>query len=106
MAITIFPAQLNVGATRTVGYTCPAGKSAIVFDGTLSNKDATRKGHLVTVETQTSGGSYFVLVKDVIVPYGISIRIPKYTLAAGDKIVFTADAASVVDAVISIAEKG
>ena len=47
-----------------------------------------------------------MLVKDVIVPYGISIRIPKYTLAAGDKIVFTADAASVVDAVMSIAEKG
>ena len=105
MAITILPAQINVGATRTVGYTCPAGKSAIVFDGTLSNKDATRKGHLVTVETQTSGGSYFVLVKDVIVPYGISVRIPKYTLAAGDKIVFTADFASTVDVVMSIAEK-
>lgn len=105
MAITLLPAQINVGATRTVGYTCPAGKSAIVFDGTLSNKDATRKGHLVTVETQTSGGSYFILVKDVIVPYGISIRIPKYTLSAGDKLVFTADQTNMVDAVISIAEK-
>ena len=105
MAITILPAQINVGVTRTVGYTCPAGKSAIVFDGTLSNKDATRKGHLVTVETQTSGGSYFVLVKDVVVPYGIAIRIPKYTLSAGDKIVFTADEASSVDVVMSVAEK-
>lgn len=105
MAITIVPGQINVGTSRTIGYTCPAGKSSIVFDGTLSNKDVTKKSHLATVEIQKSGGQYFVLVKDVVIPYGISIRIPKYALAVGDKLIFTADASNAVDAVFSVAEK-
>lgn len=72
----------------------------------MANKDSTlKKGQQATVEMQKSTGDIYTLVKDVLIPYGISIRMPKYILSPGDKLLMKATNNSMVDVVMSVAEK-
>lgn len=105
MAISLNQSISSLSTAGRIVYTCPTGKGAIIFDGTISNKDSTTKqGQLVTVEIQKTTGTIYTLVKDMIIPYGISIRVPKYTLLTGDKLLMTASSSN-VDVILSIAEK-
>lgn len=90
-------------ATGVVG----AGVTAIVFSGTASNVDATNKAtHTVTFEILRSDGTTYVNYFPVIpLPYGGVSDVPKVVLGAGEKLVATADTASVINVSLSVVER-
>lgn len=94
-------------ATRTTVYTCPASGvlNTIVFSGTAANIDSTNKlDHWVTLEVGT--GSPAVVLMQVPVPWGSTIKFPKLNLAPGESLFVTADiSTTVIQANISLVER-
>lgn len=108
MATTFKRAAALAGNTRTTVYTCPASGvlNSVVFSGTAANIDATNKlDHWVTIEVGT-GGSPVVIMAQVPIPWGSTIKFPKLNLAPGESVFVTADInLTVVHANISLIER-
>ena len=106
MAINFTPADINVNTTRTLAYTGPTGKVGIIFSGVIANIDDTNKqDRFVTVEIQRTDNSYVKVFNKLVVPYGNSLALPKIVVMPDEKLYFTGDAASVLQARLSIAER-
>lgn len=89
---------------RNIVYTCPTGKTSIIFHGTLANTDINYGQVTCTLEVERSG-VFTVIGKDIFVPYGLSIIIPKIVLGAGNKLHATISVANTVDINLSVVEK-
>lgn len=105
MASALKKVTAALGVARTSVLTAAAAKQTIVINGLVSNNDSANKGtHFVTVEVQT-GATYRSLGRDLPIPYGGSLELPKIVLADGDVLHMTASAASVLEAYVSYVEK-
>lgn len=95
-------------ATRSQIYAAPstpANLTSVVFDGTISNVDTTNKAiHYLTLELR-SGNNYFSIGNAIAVPFGLSPRLPKIVLKAGESLYITGDAANVIDVVGAVVER-
>ena len=89
---------------RNLIYTCPTGKSSVIFNGTISNTDINYGQITCTLEVERSG-VFTNIGKDIFVPYGLSIIIPKIVLGAGNKLHATISVANTVDINLSVVEK-
>lgn len=106
MAINFTAADVKIESTRTLAYTCPGGKVGIVFSGVIPNVDSViKQDRFLTVEVQKLDLSYISIFKDIPVPYGNSLALPKIVLTPGEKLYLTADASNVLQSRISIAER-
>ena len=102
----------NQGAALVVSpgavvYSAPvsAGDQAIVHSMIISNIDGTNSADVTIKARATSGDIYFHVVKDVPVPAGSSLSIPKpVDLEATGDILMYASAAGDLEAVLSILE--
>lgn len=108
MALSLLAAKtkVTVANSRALLYRCPVGKTATVWSGTITNVDEVlRKGYLISLEVQGTDSLYTYKGKDIIVPYGLSIGVPKIQLVAGESIFLTANEANVIHVDVAIAEK-
>lgn len=98
-------ASIEVGLTDTLGYTCPAGKSAVVFESYVSNKDGTESVN-ITVKVYDSSGTILRTItgKDTPINVGGALLLGKISLEENDEIRVAASKASAVDAFFSILE--
>jgi hypothetical protein len=90
----------GIGTGATTVYTVPASKTAIVIGFNIANVTSGQ----VSVDLQTAG---MYLAKSVPLPAnsGLSPLDGKIVLETGDTIIVTANAASSVDAIISVMEQ-
>lgn len=102
---TFVNADAVIGSSRTVVYTAPAGITAVVFSGTISNVDPSMVDRKVTLERRKSDGTtYFARFKDLPIGYGGAQNLPKIILTEGESLVATCDAASMAHITLDIAE--
>lgn len=100
-------------STRTQIYPAsgvvPAGVTAIIFAGTLSNIDSVSKAtHTITFEILKSDGTTYINNFPVVpLPYGGVSESPKVVIQAGEKLLGTADASGsgLVVASLSVVER-
>lgn len=106
MTTSFVPADVAIGATRTLLYTVPAATQSVLFAGTVANIDNTNLAdHTVTIEVQKVDTSFVTVANKVPITFGGSLSLPKIALIAGEKIHLTADVVSVLVARASIVEK-
>lgn len=106
MALNLTNAPVRIGATQTLIYAAPAGTTATIFDGTITNvDDANQAMRFVVFELRRVDGITFKLGNKIAIPYGMSPRVPKVVLRPGESLYGTADAANSIDCVIMIAER-
>lgn len=106
MATAFAVADVAIGTSRTLLYTCPGSTQAVIFAGTVANIDSTNKAdHVLTIEVQKVDTSYVVAGMQIPVTYGGSLILPKIALLAGEKVYLTADATSSLVCRASIVEK-
>jgi len=106
MPTSFVPADVSIGATRTLLYTTPASTQSVLFAGTVANIDTTAMtDHWVTIEIQKVDTSYVSVLIQAPISFGGSLSLPKIALIAGEKVYLTADAASKLVARVSIVEK-
>lgn len=100
----------NSDATATTSRTLlygpvAAATTSIVFSGVLANIDTTNRTlHKITLE-KYNGSTYVTVFREVPVDFGSSSKIPKIVLKTGESLYITADAASAIQASISILER-
>lgn len=100
-------AEVVANTTRTALYgPVPAGVTAIVFAGTLSNIDAVNKlQHTITLEIRNAANAYVTRLQAVPVEYGGSSKVPKTVLKAGEYLYVSADATNSIQAIVDILER-
>jgi hypothetical protein len=105
MANSFKNAGIQVGATRTTLYTCPAGKEAVIHALYLSNVDGTNSAD-VDIEVTIDGGSTYRYVgKTIPVPADSTLILDKpINLEASDILAITASASGDVEAFASVLE--
>ena len=105
MANSFKNAGVQVAATRTTLYTCPASTEAVIHALYLSNVDGTNSVNVDVEITIDGGTTYRYVLKSVPVPAGSTIVLDKpINLEASDILAITASAASDLEAVASILE--
>lgn len=89
------PSGVSIGTSRTLVYgPVPAGTTAIIFSGTLSNIDSVGQAqHTATLESYDSV-NYTTHLPAIPIPYGSASEVPKIVLLAGESLYCTADATS------------
>jgi hypothetical protein len=108
MALLLKNATSKPSSTsRTLVYTCPNSPTvgATIFDGTITNLDNVNKTvKYITLEHEVSG-TFTSIGKEIIIPYGISPRLPKIQLLPGEKLHITVSEANQIDLFVNIAER-
>ena len=106
MSFSFVSRQMTATSTSTAIYIAPANTASIVFSGTLCNTTDSDTGTVSLSLVKANSDSSFIL-KDVELPYGSSIQIPKVVLEAGDRITASTDAtlSGYVDVTLNIYER-
>lgn len=76
-------ANVQALSTRTDLYTCPSATTGILFDGQITNIDATKASHFITIEVW-NGATHYVIFKELEIPYGLSSPMPKQVINANE----------------------
>ena len=92
------PAAVYASTARTLLYgPVPAGKTVIVFAGTLANNDVTNKqSHWVTLEVKDNANNYTALLTQLPLKFGSTSKVPKKVLLPGESIYVSSDANNAV----------
>lgn len=105
MANTFVRAEKKGDVTRQLAYTAPSVLQTVSYSGLATNIDTVSKvQHTVTIEVQKVDTTYFDIVRDVPIPYGSTLKLPKFSLATGEKIYITCDVANIVQGTFSVLE--
>lgn len=90
MSFSFVSKQLTATATSTAVYIAPANTSSIVFSGTICNTSDATTGTVDLILTKSNNTSSYIL-KNIELPYGSTIQVPKIVLEAGDRILASTD---------------
>lgn len=105
MANTFKNAGVQVAATRTTLYTCPAATQAVIHALYISNVDGAADADVDIEITVDGGTTYRYIGKTVPVPADSTLILDKpINLEAGDILAVTASAAGDLEAVVAILE--
>jgi hypothetical protein len=105
MANTFKNAGIEVLASRTTLYTCPAATTAVIHALYLSNVDGTNHVDADIEITIDGGTTYRYIGKSLAIPDNSTLILDKpINLEAGDILAITASVIDRLEAVISILE--
>lgn len=106
MSFSFVSRQITANTTSTPIYIAPANTTSIVFSGTICNTSDADAGTVNLVLMKSNNTSTYIL-KNVELPYGSTLQIPKIVLEAGDRILASTDESieDYVDITLNIYER-
>ena len=106
MSFSFVSKQMTATTTSAAIYLAPANTTAIIFSGTICNTSDADTGTVNLVLTKANSDSSYIL-KNVELPYGSTIQIPKIVLESGDRILASTDEdlSDYVDITLNIYER-
>jgi hypothetical protein len=105
MANTFKNKGVAIGTSATTIYTAPGGTTTVVHAIYLSNVHGTNDGKVDIYVRDDSAGSDFYIAKNLTIPYGSTVVLDKpVNLETADIMKASADAASTIQAFLSILE--
>ena len=91
MSFSFVSRQMTASTTSTAIYIAPADTTSIIFSGTICNtSDATSGTVNLSVVKANSNSAY--ILKNIELPYGSTLQIPKIVLETGDRILASTSA--------------
>lgn len=106
MSFSFVSRQITADTTSTPIYIAPANTTSIVFSGTACNTSDADTGTFNLMLTKANSDSSYIL-KNVELPYGSTIQIPKIVMETGDRILVSTDEnlSNYVDVTLNIYER-